>query len=398
MMSGNSYPNGIAVFDLANNAACVAAEKKDGSIDIDYEDVELKIKPGKKRSGIRRLLRAMLHVHNYLIDKDRDGMIKMFWVLWLAVPGVITLLAFIFLPHFFGIDRLGRLIGGAVYFLGAFSAFSAVFLIEGNMRKFHGAEHKVIICQRDKKPLTVENIKAQPRRDKNCGTGIFAYIWLLYLIAYICVPFVDPLIRLGVAAALLPVSAFISTNIFSWAAAKKSPLRSIVIAPSILMQTITTAEPQEKHIEIGLFAMNRLLMKRMKFISIESGFFTGNLFTGKAELTTKSSHYYKGYLINNERTGQGIYRLPDGSEYNGGFFDNKFHGKGRMTYSNKDYYEGQWTRNIETRGIYHCATGEQISVYLGKFYYDYDHESDWSEQDIPYIIEQYLQKTNINYN
>jgi len=374
LLGGNSFPNGMVLFDLHNNMACASYIDTDKTIlytDINLTDTQ---KKGKKRiSQTGALYQVCLHLAD----------IESFWLLvtttiwfqcifWLCLP-----IAFIFLPSIFGavgaVGAVGsgwitRLIGGGVYFLISVLIYSlGMFIPSQNLRRFHGAEHKVINCYNSGWPLTVENIKIQSRISQYCTTGIGIYGWFFLAAAYICIPAVNPLIRLGLFAIAAPVAFLFASIVFNWMNRKKSPLRKIVLKPSLWMQRITTAEPAEDQILAGWCAVERLLMNQSGIYEIEEGFFAGNLFNGKGKRIFPNGGMYDGDWKNGRMSGYGIYRYICGDEYTGDFRYNGFHGNGKLTFANGNYYDGEWKHGKFYRGNYYFTSGEICPVPDGRF-------------------------------
>ena len=52
------------------------------------------------------------------------------------------------------------------------------------MFQYHGAEHKTIFCYEAGLPLTVENVRIQPRHHPRCGTSfLFVVIFVSILVS-----------------------------------------------------------------------------------------------------------------------------------------------------------------------------------------------------------------------
>ena len=72
---------------------------------------------------------------------------------------------------------------------------------------------------------------------------------------------------------------------------------------------------------------------------------------------------YDGNFANGRRTGKGVYKWPDGRVYKGDFVNGKMHGKGVYTFAQGDVYKGNFVNGKETgKGVYTYAHGD---VYNG---------------------------------
>ncbi|MFR4562495.1 MAG: DUF1385 domain-containing protein [Flavonifractor plautii] len=75
--------------------------------------------------------------------------------------------------------------------------------------QYHGAEHKTIFCYEHGLPLTVENVRIQPRHHPRCGTSfLFVVIVVSILLSSVLFSFVEvtnTFARMGLHLLLLPV-------------------------------------------------------------------------------------------------------------------------------------------------------------------------------------------------
>lgn len=121
--------------------------------------------------------------------------------------------------------------------------------------EYHGAEHKTIHCYEKGLELTVENVRTQPRQHPRCGTS---FLFVVIIISIIIVSFVtwsNVWIRMLVRIALLPVTVGISYEINRWVGRHDNLLTAILSAPGKAMQRLTTFEPDDSMIEVGIKAL-----------------------------------------------------------------------------------------------------------------------------------------------
>ena len=134
--------------------------------------------------------------------------------------------------------------------------------------QYHGAEHKAIYCYESGLELTVENVKAQSRLHPRCGTSfLFVVILLSILVSAllsVLVPalWLSPIIPLRLAARILmlPLLMALGYEFIRFAGKHlKNPLVRALSFPGVSMQRITTKEPDEKIIEVGIVALKAAL-------------------------------------------------------------------------------------------------------------------------------------------
>ena len=152
------------------------------------------------------------------------------------------------------IDGILRLIIFLVYI-----AIIGIFKDVKIMFQYHGAEHKGINCMESKKPLTVKNIKKFSTLHPRCGT---AFILIVLVISIFIFSLISGSwqIRLISRIILIPVIAGISYELLKLSARFKDNLIiKAVVYPGLLLQKMTTREPDEKQIEVALASLKEIL-------------------------------------------------------------------------------------------------------------------------------------------
>ena len=167
---------------------------------------------------------------------------------------------------------------------GSLSAFRAVF--EGVIRviifvvymalvarmkeirrvyMYHGAEHKTIFCFEHGNELTVENIRKEKRFHPRCGTSfIFVTILLSILVSSVIsvlFPQLTQIRALWIAVKILitPLIMGVGFEFIQLAGKYPNKLTNLLSAPGLLMQRITTAEPDDAIIEVAIESMKAAL-------------------------------------------------------------------------------------------------------------------------------------------
>lgn len=132
---------------------------------------------------------------------------------------------------------------------------------------YHGAEHKTIFCFEQGLELTVENVKKQKRCHPRCGTSFIFVTILLSIIVSSVVSVIFPVLTapenriLWVALKILmiPLIMGIGFEFIQFAGKHQNKFTSLLSAPGLLMQRITTAEPTDDIIEVAIEAMKGAL-------------------------------------------------------------------------------------------------------------------------------------------
>lgn len=128
---------------------------------------------------------------------------------------------------------------------------------------YHGAEHKTIFCYEKGLPLTVENVKEQPRHHPRCGTSfLFMVIFISIIVSTIFFsiwPMTNPFARFGAHLLMLPLIVGISYEFNRWAGRHDGPVTKILTAPGLWLQNFTTFEPDDSMMEVGIAALQAVI-------------------------------------------------------------------------------------------------------------------------------------------
>ncbi|MCI2057788.1 MAG: DUF1385 domain-containing protein [Oscillibacter sp.] len=125
--------------------------------------------------------------------------------------------------------------------------------------QYHGAEHKTIFCYEAGLPLTVENVRIQPRHHPRCGTSfLFVVIFVSILFSSVVFAFwrfTNTWLRTLVHLALLPLVVAVTYEFNRWVGRHDNALTRLLTAPGLWMQNFTTFEPDDSMIECAIRAL-----------------------------------------------------------------------------------------------------------------------------------------------
>ena len=131
---------------------------------------------------------------------------------------------------------------------------------------YHGAEHKTIFCYEAGLPLTVENVRVQPRHHPRCGTSflfmVIAISILVSTVVFAIWPIHNAFLRFLAHLAMLPLIVGISYEFNRWAGRHDGPITKILVAPGLWLQNFTTFEPDDSMIEVGIKALELVLPEK----------------------------------------------------------------------------------------------------------------------------------------
>ena len=133
---------------------------------------------------------------------------------------------------------------------------------------YHGAEHKTIACYEKGLPLTVENVRSCKRFHPRCGTSFIFIIIIISIIVSSVVLLIFPVLGekslrlvwiLVKIVGILPIVTGISYEMIKYAGRHDNIVTKIFSAPGLWMQRITTAEPTDDMIEVGIASIKAVI-------------------------------------------------------------------------------------------------------------------------------------------
>ncbi len=120
---------------------------------------------------------------------------------------------------------------------------------------YHGAEHKCINCIEEGKILTVDNVRTSSRYHKRCGTSFLLIVMVISIIFFILIRTDNVWLRYVIRILLVPVIAGISYEFIKIAGKSENKFINMLSKPGMLMQKITTKEPDDDMIEVAIKAV-----------------------------------------------------------------------------------------------------------------------------------------------
>ncbi|MBE6939234.1 MAG: DUF1385 domain-containing protein [Ruminococcaceae bacterium] len=131
---------------------------------------------------------------------------------------------------------------------------------------YHGAEHKTIFCYEAGLPLTVENVRKQPKHHPRCGTSfLFVVIVVSILMSSLVFPLINwqnLWIRIGVKLLLLVPMVGVTYEFNRFVGRHDNWLTRLLSAPGMWLQNFTTNEPDDSMIEVAIEAMTLVLPEK----------------------------------------------------------------------------------------------------------------------------------------
>ena len=136
-------------------------------------------------------------------------------------------------------------------FIGYVAAISLMPDIK-RVYMYHGAAHKCINCIEHGMDLTVENVRKSSRLHKRCGTSFLLIVMIISIFFFMFIHVDSRVLRLVLRLVLIPVIAGVSFEFIRLAGRSDNALINLLSKPGLLLQHITTKEPEDDMIEVGI--------------------------------------------------------------------------------------------------------------------------------------------------
>ena len=146
-----------------------------------------------------------------------------------------------------------------VIFLAYIATISSMNDIQ-RVFQYHGAEHKTIYAFEAGLPLKVENVRPFSTLHPRCGTNFLMIVMLISMFIFTFLGWPDLLERIASRVVLMPVIAGVSYEIIRFAGNHDdNPLVHFAIMPGLLLQKLTTRQPDDSQIEVAIASLKAVL-------------------------------------------------------------------------------------------------------------------------------------------
>ena len=182
------------------------------------------------------------------------GTVAISIVLAVAIFMVLPYYISVFFQRFITSQTLLALLEGVIrltIFIGYVAAISLMPDIK-RVYMYHGAEHKCITCIEHGLDLTVENVRKSSRLHKRCGTSFLLIVMLISIVFFLFIRVDNRILQLLLRLVLIPVIAGVSYEFIRLAGRSDHMLVNLFSKPGLLLQRITTREPDDSMIEVGI--------------------------------------------------------------------------------------------------------------------------------------------------
>lgn len=213
-----------------------------------FEDDEEDMEPSKFEKLLERLF--------------GEKMEKALMSIVMAFSVVMAILIFMVFPmflanifhNFIKSQTIMAILEGVIR-IGIFIAYIGLVSRMEDIRRtfmYHGAEHKCINCLEHGLDLTVENVRNSSKEHKRCGTSFLLIVMIISILFFMVVRVNTLPLRILSRIILIPVIAGVSYEFLRLAGRSNSKLVDLLSRPGMWMQGLTTKEPDDDMIQVGI--------------------------------------------------------------------------------------------------------------------------------------------------
>ncbi|HXS94938.1 MAG TPA: DUF1385 domain-containing protein [Candidatus Limnocylindrales bacterium] len=192
---------------------------------------------------------------------------------WVMIANLVAMLgSFLFLYKFLPLylaTKLGSVVPALSSTLGVnitdgtiriliFLVFMAGISRMKDIRRvfeYHGAEHKVVFNFESGKPVNVPTAQSFQTWHPRCGTSFMMLLMLVSFVVYMFIPVQGFLAKFLLRIALLPVITGVCYEMIRFAARRPGSILTMLTAPGMWLQRITTKQPTDAQAEVAIHAL-----------------------------------------------------------------------------------------------------------------------------------------------
>ena len=213
-------------------------------------------------------IRSLLYSANVSLEEEEAEISGWFvWLLLLVSLGVAVVL--FFMAPLFLANLIKPYITSALVFslveglirVAIFVIYLGLISLVPDIKRYfayHGAEHKSINAYEAGVPLEVEAVKKYGTAHRRCGTSFLFVVLIIAILVFALVGLPGLGLLILSRILLIPVIAGLGYEVIYFSANHAdNPVVRAVAAPGLLLQSLTTREPDDSQLEVALAALSR---------------------------------------------------------------------------------------------------------------------------------------------
>ena len=279
LYGGQAVIEGVMI--RGRRVLCVAVRRPDG-------DITQRVTPLSRiyTGGVRRIplvrgvvvlaetltlgMKALVYSTNVQLEKEGQELGGWSLALMLTVSlsfavGLFFLLPLFlvqFLDRYVASDIFSNILEGGIRLTVFLAYIWGVGFIPDIRRVFayHGAEHMTVKAHEARDPLDVAHVRKYSTAHPRCGTAFLLVVMVVSILVFVWLGRPPLVWRILSRVVLIPVIAGLAYEIIRLSARyQDNPLVRIITAPSLMLQMLTTRQPDDDQIEVAIHAMDTAL-------------------------------------------------------------------------------------------------------------------------------------------
>ena len=223
-------------------------------------------------------MRALIYSSNVQLDQEGEELSS-----WAFLGATMVALIFVAAVLFTGPVLLANLLEdiigqpwvviGIEALMRLFILVAYLFLI-GLMPEirrvyaYHGAEHKSIHALEAGDPLEIESVQKHSVAHLRCGTSFLLTIIVVSVIIFVALGSLDLWLKVVTRIALIPLIATVAYEVIRLGATfHHHRLVRIIMAPNLMLQALTTRQPDDSQVEVAIYALKKAMAEDEKIIA-----------------------------------------------------------------------------------------------------------------------------------
>ncbi|MFC1902685.1 DUF1385 domain-containing protein [Chloroflexota bacterium] len=213
-------------------------------------------------------IKTLLYSANVSLEEDEEEISG-----WQVVVVITVALAFaialFFIAPLFLTKLIDPYINSSLVFnliegfirLAIFIAYLKLITLVPDIKRifdYHGAEHKVINAYEDGVAPEVEAVKGYNTAHMRCGTSFLFVVLIIAILVFALVGRPSLWLMVSSRILLIPVIASLGYEVIRFGGNHhRNALVRVVLAPGLLLQALTTNEPDDSQLEVALAALRQ---------------------------------------------------------------------------------------------------------------------------------------------
>lgn len=213
-------------------------------------------------------VKSLMYSANVSLEEDEEEISKKSMFGMIAVSASISIGLFFIAPlfltklanPFINSSLVFHLIEGVIR-LAIFVAYLKIMSLIPDIKRvfeYHGAEHKTINAYEADVPMDIESIRKHSTAHMRCGTSFLFVVLIIAILVFALIGRHALWIMVLSRVLLIPVIAALGYEVTQFGARhRQNLLVRIILYPGLMLQSMTTGEPDDSQLEVAIAAFNK---------------------------------------------------------------------------------------------------------------------------------------------